>query len=516
VEERRLYPSPRAPASPTTLNAALLARLHAAPSAEALRDDRGGVTRGELSAASGRLAFALLQSGVRRGDRLLLGLPAGRAFATTLLAALRLGAVVVPVHPRAKPRELHHLVWDAGPRVACAAEPLRDLVRAAAPAVRRLEPDELLAQPLEDAGVELRHDHAGITAAPEDPALILYTSGTTGKPKGAVHTQGSLAANLAALTEAWAMGAHDRLLHCLPLNHLHGIAVGLLGALVSGAAVELAGGFDAAAVLERLAAARATLFFGVPAMYAQMVEHGPGAPLPAMRLFVCGSAPLAPALKRAFEARFGHVILERYGATETGILLSQELHGARPAGSVGRPLPGIEARIEPSPGGGSAAGGAHGDEGELWVRGASLFRGYHEDDEATARATADGWFRTGDLVRRGSDGSFSILGRLAGDMLKVKGHRVGVLEIEAALAEHPGVAEAAVVGAPDPECGEVPVAFVKRRDRALDGAALLAHAAAVLAPYQVPGRIEFVDDFPRTGPGKIDRAALRARAATGR
>jgi malonyl-CoA/methylmalonyl-CoA synthetase len=510
---------------PSTLIDGLLARLREAPAAEALRDERGPTTRGELSSASGRLAFALLQAGLRRGDRLLLALPPDRRFLKALIAALRLGVIAVPAHPKTRPRELAHLVWDAGPRAACADEPLADLVRTTSPGVRVLDPEALLAQPLEDSGVELRHDHAGVTAAPEDPALILYTSGTTGRPKGAVHTQGSLAANLHALGEAWALGAHDRLLHCLPLHHLHGLVVGLLGCLFHGAAVELLAGFDPSAVLERLATSRATLFFGVPAMYAQLARNGPGAPLPALRLFVSGSAPLPPALKREFEGRFGHVILERYGLTEFGIALSQELHAPRPAGSVGRPLAGVEARIvaaEESRAGsaadapaGSVAGSSAGpiEEGELWLRGPSLFRGYHEDEEATAEAMSAGWYRTGDLVRRAPDGSFAILGRLSTDLIKVKGHRVGALEVEAALAEHPGVAEAAVVGAPDEQCGEVPVAFVMRRDPALTVEALLAHAAAALAPHQVPRRIEFVQDLPRTGPGKTDRQALKRRAA---
>jgi malonyl-CoA/methylmalonyl-CoA synthetase len=506
---------------PSTLIDGVLAALRAESGGVVLADDRGDVARGELLAASGRLAFALLKDGVRRGDRLLLGLPPDRRHVTLLLAALRLGVVVVPIHPKAKLRELRHVLWDAGPRLAAAEEPLADLVRTSSAAVRLLDPDALLAQPLEDAGVPLSHDHAGVTAAEGDEALILYTSGTTGKPKGAVHTQGSLAANLAALCEAWAIAPGDRLLHALPLHHLHGLVVGLLGALFGGAAVELLPAFDAAAVVERLASSRATLFFGVPAMYAQLVERAAAARGtaagaarigPSMRLFVCGSAPLPPSLKRDFERRFGHRLLERYGTSETGIALSQELSGARPAGSVGRPLPTVEARLDAGADGG-AGGGA--EEGELLVRGPSLFRGYHEDEEATAKAMSGGWYRTGDLARRAADGAFTILGRLATDVFKVKGHRVGALEIEAALAEHPLVAEVAVVSAPDPADaagGEMPVAFVRPRDAALTAEALREHAQRTLAPYQVPRRVELVADLPRTGPGKVDRAALRARA----
>jgi acyl-CoA synthetase (AMP-forming)/AMP-acid ligase II len=499
---------------------AVLERLHEAPEREAFRDGRSAVTRGELFAATGRFAFGLLQQGVRSGDRLLLGLPPDRRHVVALIGALRLGVVVVPIHPKAKPREIQHVLWDAGPRVVCADAPLADLVRTCSAAVRPLDVKALSAPaPAPAAGddeeIELAREHAGAAAKPDDRALILYTSGTTGKPKGALHTQGSLAANTAALRAAWRLGPDDRLLHCLPLHHLHGLVVGVMSCLAAGTPIVLEPGFDAERIVARLAETGATLFFGVPAMYAQLVQAAPLAP-PSMRLFVSGSAPLAPALKREFEKRFGHVILERYGTTETGIALSQSPDEARPAGAVGRPLEGVETKVVPVEGAPMDENGAKGadgaDEGELLVSGPSLFRGYFDDEEATAQALHDGWYRTGDLVRRAADGSFRILGRITTDLIKVKGHRVGALEVEAALADHPRVAEAAVVGAPDAECGEVPVAFVRARDAALTADELLAHARAVLAPHQVPRRIELVDELPRTGPGKVDKKLLQARA----
>jgi acyl-CoA synthetase (AMP-forming)/AMP-acid ligase II len=516
----------------------VLERLREAPQREALTDRLGVVPRGELFAASGRLAFELLRSGVRSGDRLLLGLPPDRRFVVALLAALRLGAVVVPVHPKAKLREVKHLLWDAGPRVAFADEPLSAVVRDCGAAVRLLDaealagerrlvaeepPDEIFDE--EGAGdgghgdddddepIELLREHAGAAVASDAPALILYTSGTTGLPKGAVHTHGSLGTIVESLRSAWRLSAEDRLLHCLPLHHLHGLVVGLLGSLASGGACELEPDFEASRALARLAQSRATLFFGVPAMYAKLLEVAEVPPLPELRLFVSGSAPLPPAQKRAFEQRFGRTILERYGATEIGIALSQALDGARPAGSVGVPLPGVETRIARPGGEGDDPGGAA--EGELLVRGPTLFRGYFEDEEATARALVDGWYRTGDLVRRDAGGSFTILGRLTTDLIKVKGHRVGALEVEAALAEHPQVAEVAVVGAPDAESGEAVVAFVRARDATLTAAQLTEHARALLAPHQVPRRIELVDELPRTGPGKVDKRSLQARARGG-
>ena len=528
---------------PQPLIDAVLERLREAPDREALCDAQGAVTRGELFAASGRVAFELLQSGVRSGDRLLLGLAPDRRYVVALLAALRLGVLIVPLHRKAKLREVKHLVWDAGPRLAFVDEPLAAVVRECAAGVRLLDldalarerrlvvaddPEEAVQDAIEaetlpefDEEIELTRDHAGAAVASDAPALILYTSGTTGTPKGAVHTHGSLGSNVAALRTAWRLGADDRLLHCLPLHHLHGLVVGLLGCLAAGSACELEADFDATRALARMARTGATLFFGVPAMYAKLLEVAAVSslpPLPRLRLFVSGSAPLPPAQKRAFEERFGCAILERYGATEIGIALSQRLDGPRPAGSVGGPLPGVETRVarprEGDAGPAADAGDAAPEpsEGELLVRGPSLFRGYFEDEEATAKVMEDGWYRTGDLVRRGADGSFAILGRLTTDQIKVKGHRVGALEVEAALAEHPGVAEVAVVGAPDPECGEVVVAFVRARDATLTVAQLEAHARATLAPHQVPRRFEFVDDLPRTGPGKVDKRTLQARA----
>lgn len=524
-----MYPAAR----PVTWIETTLARLREAGARVVVVDgadpacaDAPELRAEELLAESGALAVAWFRLGLRPGDRLLLALRSGRRFVTQLLAAQRAGLIVVPLHPKTRPRELAHVVWDAGPRAALAEGPLAEAIAAAHPQVRVVALERLAAEvaaaraELGGAGdeVALSLDHAGVVAGADDPALLLYTSGTTGKPKGALHTQGSLGANLAALAEAWRLSSGDRLLHCLPLHHLHGIAVGVMGSLLAGVTLDLCDGFDEREVVARLERGGATLFFGVPSMYARLIEITPPA-LPAMRLFVSGSAPLPPAQKRRFEERFGHAIVERYGATEMGIALAQRADGPRPAGSVGLPLDGVETRLVRPDDGGDGGGGDDPGEGELWVRGPSLFHGYFDDPEATAKARVDGWYRTGDLARRAADGSFAIVGRLSTDLIKVHGHRVGALEIESCLADHPAVAEVAVVGRPDPEAGEAPVAYVRLRESA-DGAprgrasdeaaiaALLTHARERLAPYQVPRRIVFLDDLPRTGPGKVDKKAL--------
>ncbi len=503
------------PAGPSAIwIEAALAQLRAAGERIVLHDGVESATARELVAESGALAVAWFRLGLRPGDRLLLALQSSRRFVTQLLAAARAGLIVVPLHPQMRPRQLAHVVWDAGPRAALADEPLADLIRVSHPQVRVVDAARLEAEAAaargeigeESAGVSLALDHAGVSAGAADPALLLYTSGTTGKPKGALHTHGSIGSNLAALADAWQLTPGDRLLHCLPLHHLHGLVVGVMGALQCGVTLDLCARFEAREVVARLASGGATLFFGVPSMYARLVEvEAP--PLPAMRLFVSGSAPLPPALKRRVAERFGHAIVERYGATEMGIALAQRADdAARPAGSVGMPLAGVEWKLVREEGDGRRV--EESTEGELWVRGPSLFEGYFDDDEATAQVRIDGWYRTGDLVRRSADGTFAIVGRLATDLIKVHGHRVGALEIEACLADHPGVAEVAVVGRPDAVSGEAPIAYVRPRDVSLTTDALLAHARAQLAPYQVPRRIVLMDELPHTGPGKVDKKAL--------
>jgi malonyl-CoA/methylmalonyl-CoA synthetase len=351
--------------------------------------------------------------------------------------------------------------------------------------------------------------------APEDPALLVYTSGTPGRSKGAVLTHGNLAATVDGLRNAWGWRASDRLLLTLPLFHVHGLVVGLLTALASGARVELRERFRADDVARELAAGAATLFFGVPTMYVRLVEavgalpdRPAGGALASVRLFASGSAPLAPETFEAFRELTGHRILERYGMSETGMNLSNPLDGERRPGSVGVPLPGVEARIV-GPGDRDVD---EGDAGELLVRGPNVFRGYWRDPAKSAESFLPGdggsrWFRTGDLARRDpASGYFTLLGR-SRELILRGGYNVYPREIEEVLEAAPGVREAAVAGRPDPEWGQVPVAWVVA-DPGTDPDALLAHCRERLAGFKVPAQIRFLGKLPRNALGKVQKHRL--------
>ena len=474
-------------------------------------DPNGALSRDALRARSGAAGLGLLRRGLRQGQRILLAVPPGIPFVTVALGALRIGASIIPVSPKASEHQLAHVLHDSGPRLAIAQRPIRERIQKLAPAIRTLTPSEVTMRAPTWA---MQTSDAGITCKATEPAVILYTSGTTGAPKGVVHTHGSLAANLAALRETWRWQSSDRLLLALPLFHLHGLVVGLLGSLYCGASVHLLPRFEAATVRRELTRQAATLFFGVPTMYRQLSELDPPGDLHRLRLVVSGSAPLPPRIRRAFETRFGRPILQRYGTSETGIVLSQPIDDPPGGADVGHPLPHTEIRIvapNQNPGDEREPGEVH--EGELWVRSRALFAGYYEDDDATSRALQQGYYRTGDWVRRQPDGSIVILGRLSGDVIKVHGHKVGAVEIETVLNDHAAVAECAVVGMADPDAGERVIAFVLPvASHAASAESLRTHLATHLAPYQVPQAIYFVTELPRIGPGKVDKRRLRQDA----
>jgi malonyl-CoA/methylmalonyl-CoA synthetase len=399
------------------------------------------------------------------------------------LGALRLGAISAPFNPLATPDELRHLRADSAARLL--VEP-GWLPRAAPPP----------AVPADDAR----------------DALLLYTSGTTGTPKGVPLTHGALHANLAALHSAWGWSDRDVLLHALPLFHVHGLVVALHGALFAGAACVLLERFDAAAVPAELARRRATLFMGVPTMYHRLAALPPGGPdTSGVRLWTCGSAPLRQADRAAFRARFGAEVLERYGLSEGLMLASQPLDAARRPGTVGRALPGVSLRVverdtrRPLP---------PGQVGEVEARGPSVFRGYWHAPGATAGVLApDGWLRTGDLGQLDADGTLTLAGRCR-DLILSGGFNVYPLEVEGALAGHPDVAECAVFGLPDADLGEVvAAAVVPAAGRVPSEPALREHARERLAPHKVPRRWLLLPELPRTALGKVNRAALAAQAA---
>ncbi|HLE84104.1 MAG TPA: AMP-binding protein [Thermoanaerobaculia bacterium] len=517
------------------------------PAAPALRaEDGAGWTYGELLAAAEALAAGLAERGLGPGDRVAFLSGNRPELVAAHLAVLRLGAVAVPVNTAYRAREVAHVLADCEPRLVVTEAESAGALDKVAPADRRsvaevLVLDDLALSPAPTAATRSQ------LPAPDgsDPALLVYTSGTTGRSKGAVLTHDNLLATVTGLLAAWAWRPDDVLLLALPLFHVHGLVVGLHTALAAGATVELRRRFDAAAVADELARGGPTVFFGVPTMYVRLVEElrrRRTAPAPMfchpersegsgwgrMRLFASGSAPLAPETFHAFRDLTGHEILERYGMSEAGMLLSNPYAGPRRPGTVGVPLPGVSIRIVDPEGRDLPPGAA----GELLVAGGNVFGAYWRDPEKTAEsfvADAQGrrWFRTGDLARRDPDtGSVTLLGR--GRELIIRGGlNVYPREIEEVLAAAPGVREAAVAGRPDPEWGEVPVAWVVRggsgpgeleelgtsaapapEARAEAEAALLAHCRDHLASFKVPAEIRFVPELPRNALGKIQKHRL--------
>jgi malonyl-CoA/methylmalonyl-CoA synthetase len=470
-----------------SLPAAWAANWRAAPDRPVLCDLEGTwVTGGQLLDRTATVAGRLAAAGLAPGDRVVVSGSSSVALVVAHAAALRLGLVVVPVNADFSEREVEAIVADAGPRGAVVDRPemagwMRSL---GVEVVSGIEVD------LPD-GPTPELD----TATPSDPALLPYTSGTTGRPKGALLSHGNLLASAEAILVAWRWTADDRLILCLPLFHMHGLGVGVHGTLLAGASAVLQRRFDVESVLSAVDSTGATMFFGVPTMYARLAEADGAGRLAGLRLCVSGSAPLSADMHRLVEERCGQRILERYGMTETVMLVSNPYDGERRAGAVGFPFPGVELRLAPA-------------NGEIEVRGPNVFAGYFERPDATAESfTDDGWFRTGDIGAVDDDGYVSIVGR-AKELIISGGYNVYPREIEDLLREQPGVVDAAVVGTPSAEWGEVVTAYLEGRPD-LDGEAVVAAVAAGLAPYKKPRIVHRVDALPRNPMGKVVRADLR-------
>jgi malonyl-CoA/methylmalonyl-CoA synthetase len=485
--------------------------IRRSPGRTALRLEGRSLTYAELFGAADRLAAGLHARGLRHGDRVAFFLGNGAGFVVAYLAVIRLGAVMVPLNLAYRRREIAHILSDAEPRLF-----LTDRDRL--PVLDELEPGE---RPAEVILAEDLDSLSGVAAdfGPvdgDDLAMILYTSGTTGRSKGAMITHGNVLATMTGLLAAWAWEPADVLLLTLPLFHTHGLVVGLHCALAAGATVLLRRRFDVGEAAAELLGGEPTLFFGVPTMYVRLVEElrrrGDAEGLSRLRLFCSGSAPLSPETFAAFRELTGHEILERYGMTETGMSLSNAYAGLRIPGTVGTPLPGVSARVVDANDRDLPAGG----EGELLVRGSHVFPGYWRDPEKTAASfvhdrLGDGlgrrWFRTGDLARRDPEtGHFTLLGRRH-ELILRGGFNIYPREVEEVLASFPGVREAAVVGRPDPDLGQVPVAFLVV-ESPVHESALIAFCRDQMAAFKVPREIHVVESLPRNALGKVQKHRL--------
>jgi malonyl-CoA/methylmalonyl-CoA synthetase len=458
---------------------------------EALRFGDRTLTYAELAAAAGALARRL-----PRGRVAVWATPTLHT-SVAVVAALLAGVPAVPINPKIGKRELAHVLEDSAPSLVL-TEPGADL------------PADLTSSPRADVPL------SGELSAPPDepefetPALVVYTSGTTGPPKGVVLPRRAIAATLDALEGAWQWTADDVLVHALPLFHVHGLVLGVLGPLRRGGSIRHLGRFSTDAVTKELSHG-ATMLFGVPTMYHRIADEvstnaALANALRRTRLRVSGSAALPVHDHQRITAVTGQQVVERYGMTETLMNTSVRVDGDRRPGTVGVPLAGVDLRLvdesgKPVPEDGESIG-------EVQIRGPNLFTEYLNRPDATASAFVDGWFRTGDMATREADGYVRLVGRKATDLIKSGGYKIGAGEIENALLEHPSVAEVAVTGEPDEDLGERIVAWVVAQGPRPDTSELADHVTRLLAPHKRPRVVRFLDALPRNDMGKVTKRAL--------
>ncbi len=497
------------PTAPVSIVEAFLRNAARTPEKTCIAFEGRTYTYAWLRTRAEAFATALMAWGIRRGERVALFLENRPDFLAAYLGVPLAGGVVVLINTQYRQVELRHILSDAGVRL-CVTDrersPELDRVRADLPGLESIiDVDAKL-----DAFLASGWDYSPNLPLRDDLAVIAYTSGTTGQSKGAMLLHRNMIANITALREAWRWTADDHLLLALPLFHAHGLMVGAHGTLTAGGTMTLHRHFAAPAIYHALCMEPVTMFFGVPTMYIRLLaEAATHAERPRpLRLFVSGSAPLAPQIFAEWEHLTGQVILERYGMTETIMNTTNPYDGERRPGTVGLPFPRQEARVvavrtrKPLP---------DGETGEIEVRGPHVFAGYWQRPDATAEAIdADGWFASGDLGHRSTDGYYTISGR-AKELIISGGYNIYPREVEEVLAQCPGVAEVAVVGLPDAEFGEQVAAAVVRDDPALTVDTLIAFCRDQLASYKKPRTVHFVDALPRNALGKVQKHLVRER-----
>ncbi len=481
------------------------------PQKIAIADAQGQYTYQELQRAACTVAANLLAG--RKSDlreaRVVFMVPPGFAYAAIQRGIWLAGGIAVPLcltHPLP---ELAFVCDDVNPQFAIAAPPYLEKLAA----LSERHHTELLDLP---TAVAERHQTELPNLLPQRRAMILYTSGTTSKPKGVVLTHANLIAQMQSLLQAWEWRPEDRILHVLPLHHTHGIVNALGCALSAGATCEFLDKFDGTMVWQRFSAGEITLFMAVPTMYARLISEWENAPPEIrtpwsqacrnLRLMVSGSAALPVPVFEKWRQITGQVLLERYGMTEIGMALSNSLHGERRPGGVGLPLPGVVVRLVHETG---ETVHEEGIPGEIQVAGANVFREYWNRPEATAAAFREGWFCTGDVAVI-ENGYYRILGRNSTDIIKTGGYKVSALEIESILLEHESIKECAVVSMPDEEWGErVCAAAVLHAGAALTQEELRAWGKQRMAVYKIPSRLCCVDELPRNTMGKVVKPEVK-------
>ncbi|MDH3224085.1 MAG: acyl-CoA synthetase [Gemmatimonadota bacterium] len=477
----------------------------------ALVDGTVATSYGELCRGGAGWSNRLSDAGVGRGDRVAYLIPPGADHCAVLWGTWRAGAIAVPIALSHPPPEILHVLEDSDPAVVLVSA---EAAHAAA-VVDLCRERSVTAVVLENSPPSPRPFSPVPRPSPTQPALMIYTSGTTGRPKGVITTHGNVSAQIQALVEAWKWTEEDRILHVLPLHHVHGLINVLSCALWSGACCEFGRGVPER-VWDRLGSGELSLFMAVPTIYGRLIRAWEEAPrslqekwsegAARLRLMVSGSAALPVETLTRWRQITGHTLLERYGMTEIGMGLSNPLEGERRPGHVGQPLPGVEARIVGPDGRAVPAG----TSGEIEIRGPQVFAEYWRRPEETRAAFRDGWFRTGDEGIL-DDGYYRILGRRSVDILKTGGYKVSALEIEEAYRHHPAVADLAVVGIADPDWGErVCAAWIPAGEGRPSPDALRAWGKERLAPYKIPREFLPVEALPRNAMGKVQKPAVAA------
>ncbi len=487
--------------------AELRAIFAAQPQAAAIDYNEISLTYGDLDARARRAAARLRQLGVEPGDRVAIATPEKLPFLAAHLGAIYAGAISLPLNPRFTGEELRYFLQDSGARVAVvgdAQRPIVESLQADLPDLRDVLDDSAAwnapASPFSEPEI-----------GRESPCLMIYSSGTTGRPKGVVHTHANLAASIRSLQAAWRITPDDVVVNALPLFHIHGLSFGAHLSLLTGCRMLLEDSFQARRTLETVG--RGTVFLSIPTFYYSFLDEPDfseqARQWSGVRLFTCGSAPIRPEVLPALEAILGRPVINRYGMTEAHVITSLPLDGPWPQGSVGIPLAGIELRLIKDDGTPSGTG----EPGSVQLRGPNLFREYWHKPEATRLAFASGWFDTGDLGCRDANGFLTLVGRKH-DLIITNGYNVYPQVVERVINECAGVRESAVVGVPDRLRGERVVAAVVRKGEALSEHSLRTYLSSRLIHYQRPADIVFVASLPRNALGKVLRHELRDRISS--
>jgi malonyl-CoA/methylmalonyl-CoA synthetase len=466
-------------------------------------------TFGQLENKAERCAAWLIRHGAASGERVVLATAEKRPFLAAHLGAILAGAVALPTNPKFTRDEMRHVLTDSGARVVVVGRESRPVVES----LRDELPELRAVIDCTDAWDAPESHYVAPEVAAEDPCLILYSSGTTGRPKGVVHTHANLSSSLRALQACWRFTPDDVLVNALPLFHIHGLSFATHLSLLTGGCLIVEDSFHPRRTLDVIN--RGTVFMAIPTFYFAFLERPEfreaARGWSGVRLFTCGSAPIRPEVLPELESILGRPVINRYGMTEGHVITSLPLDGPWPQGSVGLPLRGIELSVTREDGTSAGAG----EVGTVQLRGPNLFREYWRNPEATRAAFASGWFDTGDLGRLDDGGFLTLVGR-KNDLIITNGFNVYPQVVERVLNDCPGVKESAVVGLLDDRRGERVAAAIVRNDPALNVHQVKAHCAEHLVDYQRPATIAFVEELPRNALGKVLRLELRDLLSRGR